>query len=56
MQKTITCEEAGEREFLIYLLIHSYKQVVQGLQAFTFCVVTVNVKRTEPRFKRKRRG
>ena len=32
------------------------KQGVQGLQAFAFCVVTVNYKYTEPKFKRKRRG
>ena len=50
------CQEAEEREFFIYLLIHSYKQEVQGLQAFAFCVETVNVKRTEPMFKRRRRG
>ena len=32
------------------------KQGVVGLQAFVFCVVTINDKYTEPRFKRKRRG
>ena len=32
------------------------KQGVQELKAFAFCVITVNDKRTEPRFKRKRAG
>ena len=32
------------------------EQGVQGLQAFAFCVVTVNEKHTEPRFKRERAG
>ena len=29
---------------------------VQGLQPLSFCVVTVNDKHTDPRFKRKRRA
>ena len=29
---------------------------VQGLQAFAFCVVTVNDEHTKPYFKTKRRG
>ena len=28
------------------------KQRTQGLQAFVFCIVTINDKHTEPRFKR----
>ena len=32
------------------------KQEVQGLQAFAFCVVTINDKHTIPRFKRRRGG
>ena len=37
-------------------LIYILKQGVQGLQAFAFCVVTINDKYMEPRFKRKRTG
>ena len=33
-------------------LIYVLKQGVQGLQAFAFCVVTINNKYMEPRFKR----
>ena len=33
-----------------------YKQVVQGLKALAFSVVTVNDEHTKPRFKRKSRG
>ena len=36
--------------------IKNIKQEVQGLQAFTFSVVTVNDEHTKPRFKRKRSG
>ena len=36
-------------------LVKSYKQGVQGLKAFPFCVVTVNGDHPKPRFKRKRR-
>ena len=32
------------------------RQGVQGLQAFAFCLVTVNDEHTKPRFKRKLRG
>ena len=32
------------------------KQGLQGLQAFAFCVITVNDKHIEPRFKKKCRG
>ena len=34
----------------------SIEQGVHGLQAFVFCVVTVNDEHMKPRFKRKRRG
>lgn len=32
------------------------QQGVQGLQAFAFCVVTVNDEHAKPRFKRKLKG
>ena len=32
------------------------EQRVQGLQAFAFCVVTINDEHTKPRLKRKRKG
>ena len=37
-------------------IMYTKKQGVQGLQAFAFCVLTVNNKHMERRFKRKRRG
>ena len=33
--------------------LNNKKQGVQGMQAFAFCVVTVNDEHTKPRFKRK---
>ena len=33
--------------------LNSKKQGVQGMQAFAFCVVTINDEHTKPRFKRK---
>ena len=42
--------------YFAFNLISILKQGVQELKAFAFCVITVNDKRTEPRFKRKRAG
>ena len=38
------------------MLFKQTQQGVKGLQAFAFCVVTVNDEHAKPRFKRKLRG
>ena len=46
-----------ERVSIPFLLPNNIiQQEAQGIQAFAFCVVTVNDKHAEPRLKRKRRG
>ena len=45
-------DNRDSRTFKYFLWKYS-KQGIQGVQAFTFCVVNVNNEHTKPRFKRK---